>query len=618
MKLIVPLLSIFFLFQMTGITQEICSGNLGENIFERGDFGSGINPILTTDPGIAPGYNYTTVVPPDGSYTICSNTGALSGLYPTWIRVGDNSNDPNGYMMVVNASFDPGIFYEEVVEGLCENTLYEFSADIINLIFTGVTDHIDPNVSFLIDDVEVYTTGTIPKTERWEQYGFTFVTSATQSSVKLTLRNNAPGGIGNDLGLDNISFRPCGPSSFINIEKDTTIFLCIDDDPLSITADIDGGSSQQFAIQWQSSTDGFNWDILEDSTNNVITHTNFNPGDYYYRYFSAGNEINIQNEKCRIISDIIKITILPDTYEVRDTICEGNVYTFGNQSLTESGAYTENFSSFFGCDSTVFLDLVFVPPLEFDFTDLTITDPSCFGFSDGGIQVNGISGGYGNVSFEIFDDIGPVSGLGLSSGEYSIIASDRFLCSDELIVNLTEPPEISVELGLDTVVRLGDDIVFEPEYSEQFPTINWGGSGVFDCLDCERPNFVPYNSGDVVVTVTTESGCSTSDSVFITVKEDEVLHLPNVFSPNGDRINDEFTIHYYGRSVAGVTRFAVHDRWGALIHQIEDVVIGNGGVLWDGFENDREIATGVYVFYLELELINGRKLTQFGDITVIK
>ena len=618
MKLIVPILSIFFLFQSTGYTQGICSGNLGENIFERGDFGSGINPILTTDPGIAPGYNYTTVVPPDGSYTICSNTGALSGLYPTWIRVEDNSNDPNGYMMVVNASFDPGIFYEEVVEGLCENTLYEFSADIINLIFIGVTDHIDPNVSFLIDDVEVYTTGTIPKTERWEQYGFTFVTTATQSSVKLTLRNNAPGGIGNDLALDNISFRPCGPSSFINIERDTTIFLCIDDDPLSITADIDGGSGQQFAIQWQSSSDGVNWNVLEDSTENVITHTDFTPGDYYYRYYSAGNEINIQNEKCRIISDIIKITILPDTYEIQDTLCEGSVYPFGNQSLTESGAYVENFNSFFGCDSTVFLDLVFVPPQEFDFTDLTITDPSCFGFLDGEIQVNAIEGGYGDVTYEIYDDTGPISGQGLSSGAYSVVALDRFLCSDQLTVTLIEPPEITVDLGMDTTIRLGDDIVFDPGYSELFPTINWSGSGVFDCMDCERPNFVPYTSGFVTVAATTESGCSTSDSIFITVEEDEVLYLPNVFSPNGDRINDEFTIAYHGRSVAGITKFAVHDRWGALVHQIENMPIENGGVLWDGFKDDRIIDDGVYVFYLELELINGRKLTQFGDITVLK
>ena len=146
-------------------------------------------------------------------------------------------------------------------------------------------------------------------------------------------RNNAPGGGGNDLALDNISFRPCGPSSFIGIESDTTIFLCIDDDPLTVVADIEAAEGQQFEIQWQSSSDGLVWNTIEDSTNNTITHSDFSPGDYYYSYYSAANEINILNEKCRIISDIIKITILPDTYDINDTICEGLIYEFGNQKL---------------------------------------------------------------------------------------------------------------------------------------------------------------------------------------------------------------------------------------------------------------------------------------------
>ena len=144
MKSIIALVT-FLVICLDASSQGICNGNLGENIFARGDFGSGTAPVLISNPNIAPGYNYTTNVPPDGSYTICSNTGALNGLYPTWLAVSDNSDDPNGYMMVVNASFDPGLFYEEFVDGLCENTLYEFSADILNLIRGRHTaNHIDP------------------------------------------------------------------------------------------------------------------------------------------------------------------------------------------------------------------------------------------------------------------------------------------------------------------------------------------------------------------------------------------------------------------------------------------------------------------------------------------
>ncbi len=62
MKLFIPLV-IFLSVCLKCNAQGICSGNLGENIFEQGDFGSGTAPVLTTNPNIAPGYNYTTNVP---------------------------------------------------------------------------------------------------------------------------------------------------------------------------------------------------------------------------------------------------------------------------------------------------------------------------------------------------------------------------------------------------------------------------------------------------------------------------------------------------------------------------------------------------------------------------
>ena len=105
--------------------QETCTGNLGANIFEAGDFGAGPSNLILSDPGIAPGYIYTLSPPPeDGYYTITNNTGAWGGLYATWLPIRDNSSDPLGYMMVVNASYSAGIFYEQTVDGLCENTLY--------------------------------------------------------------------------------------------------------------------------------------------------------------------------------------------------------------------------------------------------------------------------------------------------------------------------------------------------------------------------------------------------------------------------------------------------------------------------------------------------------------
>ncbi|MEL6143600.1 MAG: hypothetical protein AAFU67_18520, partial [Bacteroidota bacterium] len=235
-------LLVCLLIGLTGtLSAQICGGNLGENIFDAGDFGEGTDNVLQVNPGVAPGYVYTTSVPPfDGFYTLTNNSSATfwPNIFDSWLQIPDNSSDPNGYMMVVNASFEPGLFYEQEVEGLCENTLYVFSADVINMIRNGVPNHIDPNISFLLDGVEEYTTGNIPKTEEWITHGFTFTTAPGQTSVILSLRNNAPGGIGNDLGLDNITFRACGPQA--QILPETVERICEDGQFTTLSATITG------------------------------------------------------------------------------------------------------------------------------------------------------------------------------------------------------------------------------------------------------------------------------------------------------------------------------------------------------------------------------------------
>jgi len=617
------LLTIIFLITIPYFcaSQEgICSGNLGENIFTKGDFGSGVDPVLLTDPMIAPEYNYSGgVVPFDGSYTVCSRTNALNGLYGTWLNISDNSNDPTGYMMVVNASYEPGIFYEETVDGLCENTLYEFSADLINIVKIGVPGHSDPNVSFLIDDVTQYTTGNIPKIEAWGKYGFSFVTGMDQTSLKLTIRNNAPGGTGNDLALDNISFRPCGPASFIGIEnEEETIFLCIDDEPLTVLADIDSDDGTTFDIQWQSSLDSENWTDMLGEQSQSITHSNFDPGDYYYRYLSAGSENNLQNVKCRIISDVIKITILPDTYSVNDTICDGLIYEFGSQQLFQNGLYTEAFQSNFGCDSVVLLDLFFAEELPF-FIEVDLVDPSCFDFEDGSISVLDLSGGYGGISSQIYDT-GENEVVGnVSAGEYSIILEDRFSCIEEYKYILNNPDSIFVDIGQDTILRFGQDVNIVPQYSEStsFENYSWSANGVIDCTDCPSINYLPYENGQLTLTAIDENGCMTSDNMFFNIDDGETIFLPNIFSPNGDRINDEFTFGFYARSVAIVESFVVYDRWGHPLKVVKNEPASMNMELWDGYYNGKTVSSGVYSYVLRYKLINNQIKTTAGMVTVI-
>ena len=77
-------------------TAGLCKGNLGANIFPRGEFGSGTANVLPYDPKLAPSYIYQSSPPPnDGYYTITNGTHNWGSFArDTWIKIGDNSNDP--------------------------------------------------------------------------------------------------------------------------------------------------------------------------------------------------------------------------------------------------------------------------------------------------------------------------------------------------------------------------------------------------------------------------------------------------------------------------------------------------------------------------------------------
>ena len=119
---------------------------------------------------------------------------------------------------------------------LCPNTTYEFSAWLINLLNpnAGLTDQYSPNVTFRISDTSgnvlgFYSTGDINQTSSptWLQYGF-FFTSGADAEVVISILNSAPSAHpGNDIALDDISFRPCGPTIINSIDNDAATALSI-------------------------------------------------------------------------------------------------------------------------------------------------------------------------------------------------------------------------------------------------------------------------------------------------------------------------------------------------------------------------------------------------------
>lgn len=597
------------------LSGQVCQGNLGENIFSVGDFGSGTDVFLLQDPMIAPGYTYTTNPPPsDGFYTITNDMGKWNNLYGTWLPLQDRSNDPNGYMMVVNASFSPGIFYQETVPDLCENTLYEFSADIINVVRPGVADHSLPNVTFLLDGDVKYTTGGIPQDGQWKKYGFTFVTGPNQTELELTLRNNAPGGTGNDLALDNFSFRPCGPDAFANAEKE--FLICSNDNtPVKVEADTD----ESAAIQWQflDPISGI-WTDITDANESTIFHTIFDPGTYQYRYLSAGTANNLLNSKCRVISDTATVNVIPIDFILYDTICQNVPYVFGSQELLTAGFYEETFIASNGCDSFVDLFLTIFPEPEILF-NVERVDPSCFGFNNGSIVIDSARSGTPPFTYSLLDNQNETGIFtNLNSGIYTLELRDRYQCGESIIINLEDPVAFEVSLGSDTIINLGAVLNFNINTNYTITSGQWAGE-FLDCINCIENATRPLENGYFYFRATSEFGCDARDSIFVTLRDvGEQFYKPNIFSPNEDGLNDLFYLQTNTEAITFIPTFKIFDRWGNIMFDSSGNTLSDDSLKWDGRVNGAPAMEGVYTYIMQIMLINGNELTITGNVTLVR
>lgn len=291
-----------------------CSGNSGDPIFTE-TFGTGVAsqlPVGTTS------YDFVTNSPFDGQYTVSSNT-----AFYDWHNVSDHtSGDTNGRSLIVNADFTTGEFYRTTITGLCENTSYEFSSWMINLLPAsgcgGVG--IPINVRFEIWDstdtslLASGDTGNINATSspNWQQYALVFQTQLSQTSVILKMRNNGVGGCGNDLALDDIVFKSCGDSVLIEDALNrSNIVLCEDELPFNttLTATPDFSIFSSHFYQWQESIDATNWVDLLGATTNTLPILLIN-NTTYYRVKIAEDIVNVNNSFCNSTSEVFEIQVV--------------------------------------------------------------------------------------------------------------------------------------------------------------------------------------------------------------------------------------------------------------------------------------------------------------------
>ena len=182
-----------------------------------------------------------------------------------------------------------------------------------------------------------------------------------------------------------------------------------------------------------------------------------------------------------------------------------------------------------------------------------------------------------------------------------------FGCYNIDSLHVTLFPSVDIEITPDTVVMSGMSIQLET-FGGPFSAYRWEPPLWLDNSTIPDPIATPEDPILYRVFATNEYGCEETDSVFIDVIED--LKVYNVFSPNGDGVNDYFEIDYAENFPD--MRVEIYSRWGDLLFS---TVGYDSGSRWDGTTRGTEAPVGTY-YYIIIPYSGARPIT--GNVTIIR
>lgn len=267
------------------------------------------------------------------------------------------------------------------------------------------------------------------------------------------------------------------------------------------------------------------------------------------------------------------------------------------------------------CTATATTEIIEPPLLEV--VAVFPQDALCFGDTSGQIAVVA-SGGTPGYTYSAGGQIFQADSIlqGLSAGIYDVVVQDASGCEATWAnISIDQPFQIVVDAGLDRIIDLGDSTQLQALVNSAFiERYLWTPDYNLSCDTCKITWARPFGTTEYTVLVTDASGCTASDSVIVAVNLVRPLFLPNAFTPNLDGLNDSFHA-YGGQAVRTVRLFDIYDRWGELVWRGKDLPLETG---WDGTFNDKPMNPNVFIYYLEVEFLDGYIERYKGDVQLIR
>ncbi|MBK8924229.1 MAG: gliding motility-associated C-terminal domain-containing protein [Saprospirales bacterium] len=286
------------------------------------------------------------------------------------------------------------------------------------------------------------------------------------------------------------------------------------------------------------------------------------------------------------LTDSLTVAVLPaDTLDLGVLrTCQGTpVDIFG--ALTETpGLYSDIRPAITtGCDTLVYLRLEVVPNTEEAISKCVADTLLIFGkpVTEAGVYC------------ETFE-----SSLGCDSTHCIVL-------STFMVPELPDPDTFYFVLG-GSVQLPGPD---------GYASYLWAPAEYLSCTTCQSPFASPPDTMEYTLALRTGDGCK--DTLIYRVApfppcDPARIRIPNVFTPDGDKVNDTFTVVPY-EGVEVIARLTIYNRWGQKVYDAS-----GPNAAWDGTTFGEPAPSDVYLWLLEVLCNGDERKYRRGDVTVLR
>jgi len=430
----------------------------------------------------------------------------------------------------------------------------------------------------------------------------------------------------------------------------STVTLTVNSLPiLNLVADsytICSGSSQTFTVSGAST---YTWTPASDLTGVNAASPTVNPTTSTV-YSVTGTNLNGCSN---LTPSSVTLTVNQPPVLVLSAnsyfICSGNTQTFsvsGASSYTWApastltGANTANPSSNAsvttvytvsgtnnGCLSsspqTVTLTVNSNPTL--DISNQVLDTANC-GHLTGGVTGIAVVGGTPNFSYQWYDSNGAVAGANsltlsnVASGLYTLQVTDANGCTTNLAssaASFSVPASAAVhaQFNMNPSPATGDVPLAVTFTNTSTGALNyiWAfGDQATTFTTSVNANFTYTAAGSYTATLVAINGsCTDTARIVILAETPTIIVIPNIFSPNGDGINDGFFIKNTGLISLNCD---IYNRWGQLLHTLTAP-----DQIWDGVTpNGDKAPEGTYMYIFQATGIDGKDYKQQGTLTLTR